>query len=78
MIEFKGLSFSMVRNSSEDSGNQTLARSRIGFPSSLFKDALADKLASGKSPVTIVRVDISIQVYWVPLIVLINSMCIFT
>ena len=53
MIEFKGLSFSMVRNSSKpDSGNETLARNQIGFPSSLFRDALADKLASGKPSVT--------------------------
>jgi len=48
MIEFKGLSLSMIRNMSEEGGNGTLVRNQISFPSSLLRDALKDKLASGE------------------------------
>ena len=48
MIEFKGLSRLMISNMTEEGGNETLARNQIGFPSSLFTDALKNKLASGE------------------------------
>lgn len=51
MIEFKGLTLSMIRNMTEEGGNGTLIRNQIGFPSSLFRDALKDKLSSGERSV---------------------------
>ena len=51
MIAFKGVSFSMTRNTSRASGNDTLTRSQIGFPASLFRDTLNEKLASGKQAI---------------------------
>ena len=48
MIKFKGLSLSMLRNLSVDGGNGSVILNQIGFPPSLFEDALEEKLASGE------------------------------
>ena len=47
MIKFKGLSLSMMRNLSVDSGNGSVIINQITFPPSLFEDLLSKKLASG-------------------------------
>ena len=47
MIQFKGLSFSMMRNLSVDGGNASVITNQITFPPSLFEDVLNEKLASG-------------------------------
>ena len=47
MIQFKGLSFSMMRNLSVDGGNASVITNQITFPPSLFEDVLSEKLASG-------------------------------
>ena len=49
MIEFKGLVRFLITNVTKEGENETLFRNEIGFPPTLFKDALNDKLASGGS-----------------------------
>lgn len=49
MIEFKGLVRFLITNVTKEGENKTLFLNEIGFPPTLFKDALSDKLASGGS-----------------------------
>lgn len=49
MIEFKGLVRFLITDVTKEGENETLFRNEIGFPPTLFKDALNDKLASGGS-----------------------------
>ena len=49
MIEFTGLVRFLITNVTREGENETLIRNEIGFPSTLFKDALSDKLSSGGS-----------------------------
>ena len=48
MTQFKGETISVMSNKSESSRNASLMANQIRCPSSFFRDALSDKLASGK------------------------------
>lgn len=58
MIQFKGLSVSMMRNLSVDGGNASVITNQITFPPSLFEDVLSEKLASGVWSVSSIEIRI--------------------